>query len=203
MTARTTTTAPSRAVNGELVLVLGPMFSEKTHEVARRINRARLGGQHCVIIRHPIDVRYGSKGSIRTHDGWTIEAGPATADLGRLRIVEAATLEEVKLDPDELDIGIDEGQFYSDLRGVIDRWMQEGRRVCVSALDGDFRRKLFDPIAETIPLATQITKQSAVCMYCKQNAYYSARIVPSDEQILIGEKDKYRAACLSCYLQVQ
>lgn len=200
---------------GELSLFLGPMFSEKTTEIVRAIKRARLGGCSCVLVKYDADNRYGSGPVVRTHDGTAVAEAPATDDLGRLRVVEAHRLEDVELGPDELYVGVDEGQFYPDLPEIVDLWTREGRRVYVAALDGDFRRKPFGRVLEAIPLATNIVKLSAVCMLCAvgssadaagrpsgpADASFTVRIVAGETQELIGAKDKYRAACLACYLK--
>lgn len=194
------------ARGGAAEFYVGPMYAEKTTEVGRRIRRARLAGLSCVFVKYAADDRYGAGPVISTHDGATIESQAATADLGRLRVVVARELAEVDLAPDERDVGVDEGQFYPDLRAAVDRWMCEGRRVYVAALDGDFRRQAFPAIAEALPLATHITKLSAVCMSCGRagrrpaEASYTVRTVPSDSIELIGAKGMYQAACLECYL---
>jgi thymidine kinase len=156
----------ARRATGSAEFFLGPMFSEKTTSVGRRIKRARLGGLACVFVKSATDVRYGAGPAIRTHGGASIEASPATDDLGRLRIVEARRLLGVELAPDEFDVGVDEGQFFPDLREALDAWMREGRRVYVAALDGDFCRKAFPAVAAALPLATRIVKLTAVCMLC-------------------------------------
>ncbi|GFR91512.1 thymidine kinase [Elysia marginata] len=192
---------------GYVEFFLGPMFSEKTTEVGRRIKRARLGGLNCVFVKNAADVRYGAGPVIHTHDGGSFSTSPATGSLGRLRVVEAHNLLDVELSPDELVIGVDEGQFYSDLRRALDFWTQEGRQVYVAALDGDFRRNVFPPVAEAFPLASRIVKLTAVCMLCAGRgrsrpieAPYTLRTVEDTTVKLIGALDKYKAACPACYL---
>jgi len=185
------------------------MFSEKTTEVGRKLKRARLGLLPCVLVKHAADTRYGSGSVVYTHDGLATAASPATADLGRLRVLETRLLLDVELFPEELDIGVDEGQFYPDLPEAVDLWMQEGRRVYVAALDGDYRRKPFGRVSETIPFATCVVKLAAICMFCcgssgnslPAKASYTVRTVEGTAQEMIGAKDKYRAACLDCYLR--
>ena len=179
----------------ECRLYLGPMFSEKTTEILRQIKRARIAGIPCVVVKYAKDTRYGAGPTIFTHDGSSVTGGKD------LRVVEARTLDEVKLSSRENVIAVDEGQFYPDLPHVVDRWMQEGRKVYVAALDGDFRRKPFGKVGSLIPLCTHIIKLHAICMICKErHASYTLRTVESDEYELIGGVDKYAAACLPCYM---
>lgn len=80
--------------------------------------------------------------------------------------------------------------------------MREGKKVYVSALDGDYRRKPFGKIGELIPLCTHIVKLHAICMMCKKNnGYYTLRTVQNEEIELIGANDKYMAVCLKCYVK--
>ena len=184
---------------------LGPMCSEKTAAVNRCLKRARLGGFNCVHVKHADDNRYGAGPTIRSHDGSSVDSCPAEDGRGHLRIIEARTLADVELSSDEQDVGIDEGQFYPDLRAVVDRWMKEGRRVYVAALDGDYRREPFPPVAEAFSLATSIVKLTAICMMCSTGgnapveAPYTIRTVDSPEVTLIGGREKYKAVCLACY----
>jgi thymidine kinase len=184
---------------------LGPMFSEKTTTVARHLSRARLAGLATVLVKHARDTRYGADEAVYTHDGARIASlGPSSA-RGRLRVVAASRLLDVELGADELYIGVDEGQFFPDLRAALDGWIREGRRVYVAALDGDFRREAFAPVAEALPLASSVAKLSAVCMLCAaQNrrpakAPYTIRITAETDVEVVGSADKYRAVCLDCY----
>lgn len=192
-------------INGACEFYLGPMFSEKTTEVGRRLNRARVAKFNCVFIKYISDTRFGKGPVIYTHGGSMVKSSESNKLMGGLRVVEAKKLLDIKIEDDETDIGIDEGQFYPDLRQAIELWIKKGKRIYVAALDGDFRRIIFPPIADAIPLATQIIKLSAICMMCHDNesspanAFYTIRTVESDEIELIGDHDKYNAVCLKCY----
>lgn len=182
--------------NAECRLYIGSMFSEKTSEILRQVKRARIADIPCVIIKYARDNRYSFGPVITTHDGTKLESGK------NLRIIEAQKLEEVKLLPHEQIVAIDEGQFYPDIHIVVDKWMKEGKKIFVSALDGDYRRKPFGKIGELIPLCTHIVKLHAVCMMCKRNnGCYTLRTVKNKEIELIGSNDKYMAVCFKCYVE--
>ena len=173
------------------------MFSEKSTEILRHVKRARIADIPCLIIKYSGDTRYGSGSYITTHDGMTLNSGK------NLRIVEAKNLSDVEVYEHELVIAIDEGQFYPDIVETVDRWMRLGKKIYISALDGDFRRKIFGKIGDLIPLCTHVVKLHAICMKCKQkDASYTLRIVESDKIELIGSQDKYMATCLKCYLEL-
>ena len=70
----------------------------------------------------------------------------------------------------------------------------------MAALDGTFKRKPFSDILNLVPLAEEVTKLSAVCMNCFQDASFSKRITGDGETVeVIGGADKYMAVCRSCY----
>lgn len=196
---------PSAAARGRFELDLGPMFSGKTTEMASKIERARLGHLSCVIVKHSDDTRNGGGPVIKTHGGVSLRESAATDEKGALRIVVAEELAPLGLGADELVVGVDEGQFFPDLPEAVDRWMREGRRVYVAALDGDFRRRPFGRVHEALPLATAVRKLPAVCMVCRQtppaDAHYTIRTVDETAVKLIGAAEAYKAACLACFIE--
>ena len=103
---------------------------------------------------------------------------------------------------DEFDvIGIDEGQFFHDIVTWCEAMANSGKIVLVAALDGTFQRKPFCDILSLVPLAEEVTKLSAVCMSCFQDASFSKRITIEDGETVevIGGADKYMAVCRGCY----
>ena len=98
-------------------------------------------------------------------------------------------------------IGIDEGQFFNDVVVWCETMANKGKIVLVAALDGTFQRKPFCNILSLVPLSEAVTKLSAVCMSCFQDASFSKRIAIEDRETVevIGGADKYMAVCRSCY----
>ncbi|KUF97875.1 pre-mRNA 3' end processing protein [Phytophthora nicotianae] len=83
------------------------MFSGKSTELIRRIHRYRHAKLDCLVVKYLFDTRH-SEEMLSTHDKVFVEAMPVQ------------TLAEVRPFLNEYDvIGIDEGQFYPDVR--IDR----------------------------------------------------------------------------------
>merc|ERR1711879_726297 len=99
-------------------------------------------------------------------------------------------------------IGIDEGQFFSDLFPFCEKWADEGKIVIVAALDGTFQRKAFGTVLNLIPIAEKVTKLSAVCMLrCSRDASFTYRMPTETEVEVIGGADKYVAVCRGCYAE--
>jgi hypothetical protein len=72
---------------------------------------------------------------------------------GRLRVVAASRRLDVELGADVLHVGVDEGQFFPDLRAALDGWIREGRRVYVGAWStlGPAVESAFRPAVESAP----------------------------------------------------
>jgi len=165
------------------------MFSGKSTELIRRLKRYQVAQYEVLIVKYAKDVRY-DEGGIATHCGQTLPAVSATV-LGEL--TEKTNNYDV--------IGIDEGQFFGDVVSWCENMANKGKIVLVAALDGTFQRKPFSDILNLVPLAEEVTKLSAVCMNCFQDASFSKRISSGDGETVevIGGADKYMAVCRSCY----
>lgn len=53
--------------------------------------------------------------------------------------------------------------------------------VMVAALDGTFQRKAFGNIINLLPVAEKVTKLTAVCVYCNNEASFTQRVIESEE----------------------
>ena len=49
----------------------------------------------------------------------------------------------------------------------------KGKIIVIAALDGTFERKKFGKVIDLIPLAERVEKLDAVCMDCKETAYFT------------------------------
>ena len=97
-------------------------------------------------------------------------------------------------------VGIDEAQFFDNsIVDVCNRLASAGKRVIVAGLDMDFKGKPFGPMPALLAVAEEVTKVHAICVHCGALAYVSHRIVKSDKQVLLGEKDEYEPLCRACY----
>lgn len=181
------------------------MYSGKTSQICSDINRARLARHNALIVKYSKDNRYGSGDFIETHGHTRLSSSEANGEMGSLRIVQAEDLSSVEPLEDETNIAIDEGQFYSNLYTTVEKWMNEGKTIYVSALDGDFNRKPMGEISLIIPLSTHIKKLNSICMFCAYNkrgeikAPYTVRLGENKSIELIGSKELYRSACFECY----
>ena len=54
-------------------------------------------------------------------------------------------------------------------------------------------------MANLLAHADHIKKLSAICMTCGNQATFSQRLTTDENQILVGESEKYEARCRNCY----
>jgi thymidine kinase len=96
---------------------------------------------------------------------------------------------------------INEGQFFSDIVPfTINMVEEEGKKVYICGLDGDFQRNKIGNLLELIPMCDKMTKLHSLCSMCKNGklAPFTFRSTCDTEQVLIGN-DIYMPLCRSCY----
>ncbi len=165
------------------------MFSGKTEELIRRLKRAKIANLKVEIFKPAIDVRYDAI-KIVSHDENAIQSTP---------IESSQTLLLMAQDVDV--IGIDEAQFFdNEIANVCDELALRGVRVIVAGLDMDYTAKPFGQMPFLLAKADYITKLHAICMKCGNIANYSYRIIPNEEQIMLGAKNVYEPRCRNCFV---
>ncbi len=175
---------------GWVEVIAGSMFSGKSEELIRRLNRARIARQKVQVFKPRIDERY-SKEEIASHSGQTHDSTPVTT---------AAEMMELVLDETEV-VGIDEGQFFDmAIIDAVNELAEQGKRVIVAGLDQDYTGKPFEPMPQLLSVAEFITKTHAICVKCGGTANYSQRTVESDARVEVGASDKYEARCRKCFV---
>jgi len=182
----------SAGSRGWIEVVAGSMFSGKTEELIRRLNRAKIAKQKVEIFKPKVDTRY-SEDDVVSHNSNAIRSTPVETAANILLLSSNVEV-----------IGIDEAQFFDDgLAEVCNELANQGIRVIVAGLDMDFQGKPFGPIPGLMATAEYVTKVHAVCMRCGNLAQYSHRLSETDKLVLLGEKDAYEPLCRTCYHKVQ
>lgn len=174
---------------GWIEVITGSMFSGKTEELIRRLNRARIARQRVEIFKPTVDIRYSAV-EVVSHDAKSIRSTPVPASRNILLMTS------------EVDVvGIDEAQFFDmGLVEVCNSLANQGIRVIVAGLDLDFRGKPFGPIPALMAEAEFVTKVHAICMDCGSLAHYSHRTSSSEKLVELGETNIYEPLCRRCYL---
>jgi thymidine kinase len=175
-------------LGGSIEVICGSMFSGKTEELIRRLNRARIARLRVEIFSPKADTRFMDNALV-SHNSNSIPSTP---------VENASSI--LLLGSDVHVIGIDEAQFFdAELPDVCNILANKGIRVIVAGLDMDFKGRPFGPMPTIMAMAESVTKLHAVCVRCGNPALYSYRLVPDESKILLGEKESYEPRCRICY----
>jgi len=169
-------------------LVIGSMFSGKTTELLRRLERAHIGKRKTILLRPIADSR-----TFLTHldrkDLW----------------LETQFVKDLK----DFDfsgyntIGIDEGQFHNGLVQFCIAASLKNKQVIISALHATSEAQMFESIVELIPHCDNIIKLNAVCIDCgSEHGNYTYRLAGiKSEKVEVGGSESYKAVCRKCYFE--
>ena len=175
---------------GWIEVIVGSMFSGKSEELIRRLNRARIARQKVQVFKPIIDARYSIE-QIASHSGQKHDSKPVSSSAELLLAVN----DETQV------VGIDEGQFFDGgLVDIVNQLAADGKRVIVAGLDQDYTGKPFEPMPQLLCIAEFITKTHAICVKCGSTANYSQRTVESEARVEVGASDKYEARCRKCFV---
>jgi len=174
---------------GWIEVVCGCMFSGKTEELIRRLNRAIIAKQKVEIFKPSIDKRYDEV-KIVSHADRAIRSTPVNFANDILLLAGDCDV-----------VGIDEAQFFDEgIVEVCNTLANKGKRVIVAGLDMDFEGKPFGPMPHLLAVAEFVTKVHAICAQTGELASFSFRLTENQGQVLLGEKDKYEARSRSAFM---
>jgi thymidine kinase len=173
---------------GWIEVVCGSMFSGKTEELIRRLNRAKIANQKIEIFKPSVDIRYDET-AVVSHNQNSINSRPVNSSLNILLMCGDANV-----------IGIDEAQFFdNELVFVCEKLAEQGVRVIVAGLDMDYLGKPFGPMPALMAIAEYVTKVHAICMVCNDIATHTYRKTDDNNLVMLGELDTYEARCRFCF----
>ena len=175
---------------GRIEVICGSMFSGKTDELIKRIEKASLNNLSYKVFK-PLKDSRNLKNKITSHSKNEIPAQ------------SIKNSEDILLMSSDFDvIGIDEGQFFdSHLVKVCNSLANQGKRVIVSGLDMDYSGIPFGPIPNLMACAEKVTKLHAICNETGDMANFSFRKSKENQQVLIGEKNEYEALSREAFVK--
>ena len=180
---------------GKVTIIFGCMFSGKSTELIRLINRHKhIKGSNILVINHASDTRYGEN-VISSHNKVQTEC-ISLRKLDEIKNKEAYTNSNI--------IFIEEAQFFSDLYDfVTEAADKDNKTIYVIGLDGDSNRKPFGDILKLVPHAEEVVKLKALCQKCGDGteAAFTKRIVKVEGQTLVGSNESYIPVCRKHYLE--
>ena len=172
-----------------LEIVIGPMFSGKSSYALSYVRRQRAIGKRVIVIKPNIDNRYSNEAVVVTHNNETIPC----------------MMWDIKKPLCEIsDINyhcfvVEEAQFFTHLNHFCSQLLfRENKHILVVGLDGCAQQKKFGEVLDIIPLATSVTKLTALCSECKDgtSAPYTKKLEHGGAQVDVGGAEKYLAVCL-------
>lgn len=172
-----------------ITLILGPMFSGKSTEMLRMLNRGIIANKRCILLRSDKDTRdYIARGVL---DNTKLEIRYLKEDA-----------EDITYLIDYDVIGIDEIQFISSkiLLKIIKLLSGSNKHIILSGLNGTSEQKSFESVSTVIPYVDNITKLNAVCTKCGSELGSYTKYVGSEKKvgkILVGDSE-YIAVCENC-----
>jgi len=171
------------ARSGWIEVIAGCMFSGKTEELIRRLNRSAIARQKVAIFKPAVDTRYDAT-DVVSHNKNKIRSTP---------LKSAREIITLAVDCDV--VGIDEAQFFDDaIIDVANELANSGKRVIIAGLDMDYTGKPFGPMPQLLAIAEFVTKVNAICVKTGEIGSYTFRLEgQSDSQVLLGEKNAYEA----------
>lgn len=184
-------------MRGRLEVICGPMYSGKSEELIRRLTRHRIAQRNVAAIKPAIDTRYSVE-KIASHSGFTFESYAVTVPLDyevNIKLVQADV------------IGVDEAQFFPAdwLANFVKLRVEVGKLVIVAGLDRDYRMEPFGGMPEVLARAEDVTKLTAVCHQCGQDAHYTQRLIDGEPApfdgptVQVGGLEAYEARCGQCF----
>ncbi|MEO7988432.1 MAG: thymidine kinase [Chryseolinea sp.] len=174
---------------GWIEVISGCMFSGKTEELIRRLNRALIAKQKVEIFKPSIDKRYHTE-QVVSHNEKSIRSTP----------VQFAN--DILLLAGDCDVvGIDEAQFFDDaIVEICNTLANQGKRVIVAGLDMDYEGRPFGPMPNLLAVAEFVTKVHAICAQTGELASFSFRLSEHEQQVMLGEKNEYEARSRKAFL---
>lgn len=184
---------------GFLEVIAGPMYCGKTEELIRQVKRATIGKKHVIVFKHAIDTRYGTDKKVHSHAGMTFDS----------ELIHNADEILHRVKKDTQIVAIDEAQWLGNtLITVVEKLLSQGKQVIVAGLAMTFDRQPFIPMPQLMAMADKVTKLSAVCSRCGNDAVFHKRIAKgksanalSTDPTLVNklEDNVYEARCRKCF----
>ncbi len=183
-----------------LEVIIGPMFSGKTSELIRLVEREVYAKKKGAIFKVSFDKRYSEK-EVVTHNGLKYDAYSVASSLEGLQKIEEV------VNSNGLDaIGVDEVNFFPvEIVDVLDK-LAYSKRVIACGLNLNFRAEPFEPTMLLVARADSVRYLSAVCVVCGREATRTQRLIdgkPAPREsptIAVGGKELYEPRCRTCYL---
>lgn len=180
--------------SGFIEVICGPMFSGKTSELLRRLDRFEFANKKYLLIKPKLDTRFSEEEVVARG-----KKGKKSYSVNSAEDILALVKEHV----DARIIAIDEAQFFNttdkiNLFTVCKKLKKENYHIIINGLDMDHNGEPFGLMPQLLAIANDVQKLTAVCKYpgCGKDAEMSYKFTKkSGETVELGDGDKYEARC--------
>lgn len=179
--------APVNTKRGTISVLSGCMFSGKTTELLRRLER--IPPRSILVFKHVIDTRY-EPDAVVSHGGKAVAA---------IRISSATEIADHVSDGVEM-VAVDEGHFFDGGLVVVARDLaSRGRNVIITLLDQDSWGRPFLVAERLCEIADEAAVLRAACAKCGAIADHTQRRTPIVDGNLVGGPESYEPRCRICW----
>ena len=137
---------------GWIEIICGSMFSGKTEELIRRLNRAKYAKKKVKVFKPIVDSRFKTN-LVLSHD------------KNQIKSKSVSKSSDIKIKAVGSDVvGIDEAQFFDNgIIKVCNDLANEGVRVIIAGLDMDYKGNPFGPMPNLMATAEYVTNSRYMC----------------------------------------
>lgn len=187
---------------GSITVFTGPMFSGKSEALLARLKRAHYAKKKILVIKPKKDLRTAEeivtrrlKEEEKKFEKYASMPAHVVNDKETLMNLVVFSGCEV--------IGVDEAQFFFEWFVDVVKLLawEKGLDLIISGLDVDAWRKPFGIMPQLIAMADKVHKLNAICFRCGNEARFTQKLAGSQEQVEIGDVEKYEARCGECYIE--
>jgi len=189
---------------GQCHVRVGPMFSGKTGHLNAELTRWADSTPYSVLrVNYTKDIRETK--SVDKKSGITSHSSSFKGFSDSIAIQTVSSIDDVNADNYDV-IGIDEAQFYLDIKSYVIKWLHEGKIIYITGLDSYSNGNIAQVIVELLPYASTFSKLTANCRFCMERhimrpAIMTASNIKKKNDVQIGGLNEYSPVCFECHCQ--
>ena len=184
---------------GSIDIICGPMFSGKTTELLRHLEKLTYANKKYILFKHSNGISYDKK----------VETKKISSDIKFIRVDSAIDIKEYIEDVENIHtIAIDDAQLFQDnkvfsLIDLVKKLKLKGIKVLINGLDMDYKGNPYGLMPQLMAIADSVMKIKAICSFkgCMNEAEMSFRskvtedYINEEGELCSREVDVYEARC--------
>ena len=186
-----------------LEVITGPMFSGKSKETVRRLEKVTFAKKRIVVVRPSRDDRKTRNIFVIINEDERLKNYDRLATRTLNHAKELRNLVDA-FKPDVL--ALDEAQFFDqEIVEYLDELLEKKKGknfvIIATGLDMDAWRRPFGIMPQLLAMADEVLKLTAICVACngENPAIFTQKKGGTGEQVEVGDAGLYEARCRACY----